>query len=272
MFGKGLNMGRPGSYLKTVDRALQVLLQFNDQRPVWSASELAQVLDLHRSIVYRILATLERRGFVTQTDRRGRFRLGLKLVELGNVVLASIDVRQVAHPIMARLVRETGESAFLTVVSGDESVCIDKIDSPQRIRVTLTIGGRHPLHAGASNKILLAYLPPDTINQFIAKGLEPITPNTITDPTQLREDLAMIRQQGWAYSVGELTPGVAAVAVPLWDSNGTVVAAVSIAGLASRFGEDRLPMLISMTRQAADDVSAQFLTWHETSATAEPRG
>ncbi len=246
--------------LKTVDRALQVLLQFDKEHPEWSASELAQVLDLHRSIVYRILTTLERRGFVTQADRRGRFRLGLKLVELGNVVLASIDVRQVAHSIMARLVRETGESAFLTVVSDDESVCIDKIDSPQRIRVTLTVGGRYPLHAGASNKILLAYLPPDTIDKLIAKGLEPITPNTITDPTQLKENLNMIRQQGWAYSTGELTPGVAAVAVPLWDGDGTVVAAVSIAGLASQLSEDKLPMLISMTRQAAGDVSAQFLT------------
>jgi len=271
MFGKGLNMGQSGSYLRTVDRALQVLLQFNDQHPERSTSELAQALGLHRSIVYRILATLERRGFVTQADRRGRFRLGLKLVELGNVVLASIDVRQVAHPIMARLVRETGESAFLTVVSSDESVCIDKIDSPQRIRVTLAIGGRYPLHAGASNKILLAYLPPDTINELVAKGLEHITPITITDPIQLQENLAMIRQQGWAYSVGELTPGVAAIAVPLWDSNGTVVAAVSIAGLASRFGEDRLPMLINKTRQAANDISGQFLAWHTTSATAGPQ-
>ena len=257
-------MGRSGPYLKTVDRALQVLLQFNDEHPEWSTSELAQVLDLHRSIVYRILTTLERRGFVTQAGSPGRFRLGLKLVELGNVVLASMDLRQIAHPIMARLVRETGESAFLTVVSGDESVCIDKIDRPQRIRVTLTIGGRDPRYAGASNKTLLAYLPPDTIDELMAKGLERITPNTITDPTQLKDNLARIRQQGWAYSVGELTPGVAAVAVPIWDSNGTVVAVLSIAGLGSEFDEDRLPMLVSMTCQAANDISAQFLTWHTT--------
>lgn len=264
-------MGGPGTYLRTVDRALQVLLQFDERHPEWSSSELAQALGLHRSIVYRILATLERRGFVTQTDHRGRFRLGLKLVELGNVVLAGMDPRQVAHPIMARLVQETGESAFLTVISGDESVCVDKIDSPQRIRVTLTVGGRYPLHAGASNKILLAYLPQETIDELIARGLEPITPNTITDAERLREDLATIRKQGWAHSVGELTPGVAAIAVPLRDSNGAVVAALSIAGLASGFSEDRLPTLISMTRQAAEEISAQLLTWHTTSAVAEPR-
>ena len=262
-------MRRSGSYLKTVDRALQVLLQFNEKHPEWSTGELAQTLGLHRSIVYRILATLEHRGFVTQTGHRRRFRLGLKLVQLGNVVLAGIDLRQAAYPIMTRLVRETGESAFLTVVSGDESVCVDKIDSPQQIRVTLTIGGRYPLHAGASNKVLLAYLPPVTIDGLVAKGLDPITPNTITDPTRLKENLAMIRKQGWVHSIGELTPSVAAVAVPLWNSNGSVIAALSIAGLASRFSEDKLPMLIGKTCQAAEEISAQLLAWHRTSATAE---
>lgn len=263
-------MAHSGPYLKTVDRALQVLLQFNDAHPEWSTGELAEVLGLHRSIVYRLLATLERRGFLTQADQRGRFRLGLRLVELGNVVLANLDLRQVARPSMARLVRETGESAFLTVVSGDESVCVDKIESSQAIRVTLTIGGRYPLHAGASNKILLAHLPLETIDELIAKGLEAITPHTITDPVGLKEDLANIRQQGWAYSVGELTPGVAAVAVPLWDSNGSLVAALSIAGLASQFSEDRLPLLISKTRQTAEEISARLLAWHGTSTAEQP--
>jgi DNA-binding IclR family transcriptional regulator len=264
-------MAQPNAYLKTVDRALQVLLQFDEGHPEWSSSELAQSLGLHRSIVYRILSTLERRGFVTQNDQRGRFRLGLKLVELGNVVLTGIDLRQVAHPTMARLVKETSESTFLTVVSGDESVCIDKIDSPQHVRVTLTIGGRYPLYAGASNKILLAHLPSDTVEDLIARGLESITPQTITDVTQLKHNLAAIRQEGWAFTVGELTPGVAALAVPLLNSNDALVAALSIAGLASRFDEDRLPALINATRQAAEEISTQLLAWHVPLVTDDPQ-
>lgn len=264
-------MAQPNAYLKTVDRALQVLLQFDQEHPEWSSSELAQSLGLHRSIVYRILTTLERRGFVTQVGRRGRFRLGSRLVELGNVVLAGIDLRQIAHPIIARLVRETGETAFLTVVSGDESICIDKVDSPQQVRVTLTIGGRYPLYAGASNKILLAYLPAQVVDDLIAGGLEPITPHTITDSSQLKENLATIRELGWAYTVGELTPGVAAIAVPLSNSNDTLVAALSIAGLASRFGEDRLPALINTTRQAANEISTQLLAWHVPLVTDDPQ-
>ncbi len=265
-------MAQSNAYLKTVDRALQVLLLFDQTHPEWSSGELAQVLGLHRSIVYRILTTLQRRGFVTQDRYRGRFRLGLKLVELGNVVLAGIDLRDVAHPVMVRLVEETGESTFLTVISGDESVCIDKVDCPHQVRVTLTIGGRYPLHAGASNRILLAYLPADTVDDLIARGLEPITPHTITDPTQLKDNLATIREQGWAYTLGELTPGVAAVAVPLLDSNGTLVAALSIAGPVSRFSEEKLAMLRSATEQAEDDISGQILAWHTAPENAELSG
>jgi DNA-binding IclR family transcriptional regulator len=185
------------------------------------------------------------------------------VVELANAVLAGIDLRQVAHPFLIRLVSETGESAFLTVVSGDESVCIDRVESAQPVRVTLSIGGRYPLYAGASNKVLLAYLSPGVIDRIVAGGLEPITPRTITDPAAFKADLALIRQQGWAYSVGELTPEVAAIAVPLWDGNGRVVAALSIAGLASRFTEDRLPMLLGKVRQAAQEISTQLVAWRE---------
>ena len=254
---------KSGASLKTVNRALDVLLLFNEEHPEWGVAELSQALGLHRSIVYRILCTLEQRGVVTRSHTGGRYRLGLKLVELANVVLANMDLHQVAHPVMERLVRETGESAFLTAVSEDESVCIHRIESSQRVRVTLTIGGRYPLYAGASDKLLLAYLPPKKIDEVIARGLKQLTPDTITGPDRLREDLAKIRRQGWAFSVGELTPGVAAVAAPLRDSNGDMVAALSIGGLASCFSENRLQTLIETTCQAAEEVSHQLMTWHK---------
>ena len=255
-------MRQSGPYLKTVDRALQVLLLFDRERPEWSSSELAQALGLHRSIVYRILRSLEQRGFVTQTDRHGRYALGLKLVELGNVVLEGMDLQKVARPVMTRLVEETGESAFLTVLSGDEGVCVEKVDSRKAIRAMTSVGTHSPLHAGASGKVLLAHLSPDRVHEVIAKGLQAVTPRTVTDPDQLRRDLEKIRQQGWAYSVGELTPEVAAISVPLWDSGGAMLGVLSTAGPASRFHQDRVPDLISLTCQAGEDISAQLLTWH----------
>jgi DNA-binding IclR family transcriptional regulator len=257
------------THLKTVDRALQVLLQFSKEHPEWSSSELAQALGLHRSIVYRILKTLERRGFVTQTDRRGRFSLGLKLIELGNVVLSTTNLLQIADPIMARLVKETDESVMLSVVSGNESVCIGKKDSPKPVRATMSIGDRSPLYAGATAKALLAHLGADRIDELVAAGLKRITRHTITDAAKLEEDLAEIRRQGWAFSVGEFTPDVAAIAVPLRDSNGTVVASLTTTGLASRFTRGRLPILIDATCRAGEDISAQLVVWHKPQVNAE---
>jgi DNA-binding IclR family transcriptional regulator len=263
-------MDQSGAYLKTVDRALQVLLQFDKEYPEWSSSELAQALGMHRSIVYRILKSLERRGFVVQTGRHGRFSLGLKLVELGSVVLDGLDLGQVARPIMSRLVKETGESAFLLVVGSDQSVCVLKVDTPSALRAMTNVGDHSPLHAGASSKALLAFLDSQRREALIARGLERITPRTITDPEQMRADLAQIRQQGWSYTVGELTPDVAAIAVPIWDSNAVLQAAVSIAGPASRFSQDRVQGLIDLTRRAGEDISARLVVWHRSPETAGP--
>jgi len=233
---------------------------FDQSHPELGISEVAKALGIHRSIAYRLLVTLQRRGFLTRSEKSGRFRLGIKIVELANIVLANIDLRRIAHPLLVRLAQEAEESAFLTVVDNNESVCLDVVESRLPVRVTLTIGGRYPLYAGASNKVLLAYQPPEKVEAIIAQGLQPITPHTITDPERLRQDLAAIRQQGWAYSVGELTPEVAAIAVPIKDSNDGLVAALSIAGLASRFTEDRIPRLLELTRRAVADISAQLAT------------
>lgn len=259
-------------YLKTVDRALEVLLHFDEEHPEWSSSDLADAIGQHRSVVYRSLVTLERRGFVTRVDGGSRFRLGSKLVELGNTVLSGIDLRQIAHPVMAQLVKEVDESVFLTAVSGDESVCIDRIESSQHVRVTLDIGGRYPLHAGASNKLLLAYLPPETREELIARGLRAHTADTITHSDELEENLATIRERGWASSVGELTPNVAAIAVPVRNSAGEVVAALSIAGLASRFTDERFGFLLDATRRAAGTISDQLLAWQAPPSSARRDG
>lgn len=263
-------MSQSGAYLKTVDRALQVLLQFDKEQPEWSGSELSAALGIHRSIVYRILKSLERRGFVVQTGRQGRFSLGLKLVELGSIVLDGLDLGQVARPVMRRLVKETGESAFLLVVSDDQSVCVLRVDSRKALRAMTNVGDRSPLHAGASSKVLLAYLDPEKREALIARGFERITPLTITNQEKLRADLAQIRKQGWAYTVGELTPYVAAIAAPLWDSSGELRGGLSIAGPASRFSEDRLQGLIDYTIRAGEEISAQLLVWQGSSETARP--
>ncbi len=249
------------SILKTLDRGLTVLLKFLD-KPEWTLSGLAQDLGLHKSIVFRLVTTLERRGFVVKGEDRV-YRLGLRVLELGNVAYKQIDLRRAAYPVLQKLVNETRESAFLTVVSGDEAVCIDKVDSPHNIKLTLEIGGRSPLYAGASNKILMAYLPGERIDEIVARGLQPITPQTITDPAELKGNLAEIRQQGWCFSCGEVTPSASAVAVPIRNGRGQVIAGLSVAGLDARFTKEKISGLVQALMKASEEISGQLLGWSE---------
>ncbi len=249
------------SHLKTLDRALQVLSLFSVEQPEWDYTCMAETLGLHKSIVYRILTTFERYGYVMRQPASGRFRLGFRFVELGNLVLSNIDLRTIAHPFMEDLVRAVRETAFLTVVSGHESVCIDRAESPHLLRLTMEIGGRYPLYAGASNRLLMAYLPEEEIEAIIAKGLKAYTPNTLVDPDALRASLAEIRRQGYALSSSELTPGMSALSVPLRNSNHEVVAALSLAGPSERFGDDRWPEMLTRLQATAEAISQRLLAW-----------
>lgn len=256
-------MAQSDPYLKTLDRALEMLLLFAKEKPEWSASDMAQALGLHRSIVYRMLKTLEQRGFLAKTERYGHFTLGLKMVELGNIALGAIDLRQIADPYMIQLAKETSETTILSIENDGDCVCIAKIESSTPIRTVLSIGERSPLYAGAAAKSLLAYLDAEKTDRILARGLNPVTPRTITDPTRLLEDLEKIRRQGWAYSVGELAPDLAAVAAPLRDGNGVVVATLTTTGLAFRFNAKSLPMLIDATCRAAKDITDQLDVWQK---------
>jgi len=247
--------------LKTLDRGLCILLKFLE-RSEWTISAMARELETHKSTIYRVFVTLERRGFVVR-DELNNYRLGLTLLELGNAAHKQIEFRKVVYPVLKDLVRETQESAFLTVVSGDESVCIETVDSPQSLKMTLDIGGRYPLHAGASNKILMAYLPSDRIESIIAAGLPPVTSKTIVDPDELRANLAEIREQGWCYSSGEVTQSAAAVAVPVVNGQGRLVGGLSVAGLHDRFTPKRVALYLQSLQAAADRIKSQLRSWND---------
>ena len=252
-------MSRSNSILETVERALRVLLLFSKDRPEWRSSELAQVLGVHRSVTIRILKTLKEGGFVYQARPYGRYSLGVKLVELGNISLNSMDLWQISYPFLKRLVRETEDSACLCVRHGDDAICVGKMESLRPTPDEINVGDRSPLYASAFGKTLLAYSNEDVLDELVARGLEPITPLTVTEPIQLRADIAQVRRRGWAYSVGESKPDVAAMAVPLWDKSGKVVASFGLFGPASRIDRKRLPYLLYVTRRMAEEMSSELV-------------
>lgn len=241
----------------SVQKALRLLQAFSMDRPQQSLVELAHATGLSVSTVHRLLATLEAEGFIERDSQNGHYRLAIKMFELGSIVLDGIELNVVGRPVLAKLATDTGDTTYLTVLSDDKALCIARIEGLHHSRSQwLTIGRHLPLHAGAASKVLLAHLPEDRVRQMLADNpLVPYTDKTITDLETFMSTLPQIRTQGYALSVEEVTVGIIAVAAPVLDYRGQVVAAITLSGAASRFGSDRLPMLIDKVREAGCQIS-----------------
>ena len=217
----------------TVHKTTAVLSAFSYEEPVLGVSELARRLGIGKSTVQRILATLAADGFVERTPD-DRYRLSIKLYELGQQVAASNELREQAHPVLERLRNESGETAHLAVLSGTDVVYLDRLESPHMLHLMTRIGRRRAAHATSSGKCLLAFGPPSALAAVLAGGLPRLGPRTITSPTLLRRTLTDVRRRGYAVSVEESAPGVVSVAAPIFDVTGACVAAMSVAGPISR--------------------------------------
>lgn len=244
--------------VQSVDRALVLLDLLANGTPSWGISELSRATGLSKAAVYRLTRTLERHGYAAQADDH-RYVLGTKPLELAGAVLSRFEVRQVARSTMFALAERTRESVVLTAPSRNGVICLDTVDGPQRLRASFQVGRVTPWHAGAAGKLHLAFLPEDRARRIVARGLPRFTERTITDPATLLRDLAQIRLQGYAFTVGEFDPGVAAVSAPIVDSRKEVVAGISIGGPAFRFADDRLPHLTQEVRRAAVEISKRML-------------
>jgi DNA-binding IclR family transcriptional regulator len=246
--------GRPS--LQLLERAFSILDLFTSERPEWTTTEAAHAAGVPVPTAYRILVALRARSFVAQDVATKRFRLGVGALELGERARALVDVRAAALPVLRRLCRESGETALLTAASDhhDHGVCLERVESRHPLRLSVHTGRLLPLHAGASQKVLLAYLPHEEIDRILAGPLERLCRATIVDADELRVDLARIRRVGWANSFEETDVGVWGLAVPILDAGGRLVAAVGLAGPSARMSRLRLREHLARLRSGAEDI------------------
>jgi len=212
-------------------RGLRILLTIADRGEV-RAEELSALLETPASTVYRYLRTLTEFGFVDRRD--GRYLLGPRLVIGSGTNVTSEQLIRAADPVLQFLVTETGETAVITRRIGLSAVCLHQAESRHSLRVALEPGAMLPLHAGAVSRVLLAYAPPEIVDDVIARGLESVTPQTPTEST-LREMLAEIQATGIARSEGELVSGSVGIAAPVFRHGG-IVGAVGVIGPKDRCG------------------------------------
>ncbi|GAA0502700.1 IclR family transcriptional regulator [Saccharopolyspora subtropica] len=249
-------MANPG-LLQTADRALLVLLSFTDQRPEWGVSELARELGWDKSVVQRLLATLAGRGFVLAVPETRRYRLGPTVSQLARVAERSGALSLLARPVLAKLARETGESAVLNVAHGASYRTVAAVDARGPLSYSAIVGHVMPGHAGCSGHALFAGQPVQEVRELF--GPEPLTrytPNTPTTYAELRQRWQAVRDTGLSVSTGEFDANVAAAAVPV-ELAGATVASMTLIGPADRV-TSRIDELTAPLRAAGADLAARL--------------
>lgn len=242
----------------TADKVLDVLLLFRESRSELTVDEVSDLIDTPRSTTYRYIRTLRNKGFLEKTSA-GVLRLGPRLIELGRIARSKLDISDVALPVMEEIARQTRETVLLTRLAGYNAVCLERIEGPQTIRITFELGQIRPLHAGASSKILLAFVDEDEWDTYISPPLERFTENTITAPDELKEQLRDIRHQGYCMSDSEVDAGARAVAVPILDTRDRLVAGLSTAGPAFRMDSGTIDRHVEILRAGAATIRTQLM-------------
>lgn len=242
-------------HVRAVDRAVRILCSLDADHPERTLSEIARTTDLPKSTAYRILLTLEESGFVQQTNDGERYRLGLRIASLGLTALRRISIRRQALPLMRQLVERFSETCALGILDEGSVLDIEVVQSDHVLTIASEVGRRLPLHSTASGKALLAFLPPSVVESVVERPLEARTEKTITSLDELHRELELVRQRGYAFDEEENELGVRAVAAPIFDRDGSVVAEISMPGPTSRLTLDRVPEIARAIVDAAKGVS-----------------
>ncbi|MEW6663355.1 MAG: IclR family transcriptional regulator [Bacillota bacterium] len=243
--------------IKSVAKALKIIDVLAEARGELALHEIANRLGLAKSTVHGLLSTLREFEYVEQSPFTGKYKLGLRLFELGSIVAQGWDVRSVTAPHIQKLVDELGETVHLVILDKGEVLYIDKRESRHSFRIVSQVGTRLPAHCTGVGKVLLANLSPGEVKKIVAsKGLPRFTKNTITNPKDLEVELARVRNQGYAIDNEEIMEGLRCVAAPIRNHSGKVCAAISVSGPLARLEGERLDLTIQLVTQTAAEISA----------------
>jgi DNA-binding IclR family transcriptional regulator len=249
---------RPRQSVQSVDRTLDLIEALAAAQGEISITHLAARTQLHVSTVHRLLSTLLRRGYVRQNRETARYYLGAKLALIAEGVPRYTDLRQVAHPILQQLTDAANETSNLVVLEDTAAVYIDQVQCKQVVRLFTSIGNRVPLHCTGAGKVLLAFQPQPQRDATIDRlDFHTYTPKTIVSRSGLIAALEAIRRSGYALDEEEYDANVRCVAVPVADSAGNVIAAISISAPSMRLDRSRSIELLPRLRRAAAEIAAQ---------------
>lgn len=250
---------RDGKYIKSIVKAANVINLLADKGTPMSLTAMSRELDISKSTLHGIVSTLVEVRFLAQDFETGYYRLGVRLFEIGSIISNQWNERKIAYPIIQQIVAEIGETVHMAVLDDFEVLYINKQESSDSIRIVTDIGVKQPAHCTGLGKALLSGMNRREL-QYVArkKGLKKYTDSTITELDALAEEMARIRDRGWAVDEQEYIDGLRCVAVPIYDHSGKIAAALSISGPVSRMRDEKFRQCIASLTKAAADISAQM--------------
>lgn len=242
---------------QSVDRAVTILKLLADDDAL-TVSEVAAHLDVHVSTASRLISGLRSHDLIEKSESNGNLRLGVGVLRLAGVMVSRLDLTTVSQPVIDRLAEEVGETTNVAILDDESAINVCQAQGPGGVALQNWVGQRTPLHSTSSGKVLLAYLPAARRHALLKGELERYTDLTRTTASDLEAELTTVRQRGWALAAEELEAGLNAVAAPIRDHTGVVIAALSAAGPAYRVSEDSLAETAAKVIAAAGEISHQL--------------
>ncbi|OPL08672.1 MAG: hypothetical protein AVO33_09660 [delta proteobacterium ML8_F1] len=248
------NFGR----VQSIERAVKVLNCFSDRNAELKLTEIAQYLDINKSTLHGIITTMKDAGLIDQNSENQKYRLGLKLAELGGLVLRNLDIRAVARPILMDLCDEEDETIHLGILEGKEIIYIDKVESNQSLRMFTTIGTRYHAYCTAIGKSILAFKSPEALENHLPENPVKHTAHTKNTREAILEELEKVREKGFALDLEENVIGLNCVGAPIFNHESKVEYSISISGPVDRMDMARLEMLSGKMKAAALEISRRI--------------
>ncbi|MBM7601984.1 DNA-binding IclR family transcriptional regulator [Virgibacillus halotolerans] len=247
---------------QSVIKAMKLLDLFTEGTPELTLKEISAKANMPKPTAYRLLSALESSNMLYKTkenEHDSRYRLGLKLLELGQIVSEQIELREIALPYMEQLAEEINEVIHLVIINQNEATYIEKVESTKALRLFTKIGKSVPLYMGSGPKLLLAHLSEEKQEAVLsADNLQSFHNHPPVDKDKLKKELAMIRQAGYAYSIGEQDADTTGISYPLYDYRDQMIAALTVSGLSSYYEGEGLERIKRSTAQTAQRISEEL--------------
>lgn len=244
--------------VRTVERALDILLCFSKETPELTMTQIAERVGIHKSTVHRLLATLEIKRFLERDLLTGLYHPGIRLFQLAYLTLEHNDLRRLAAPFLRNLSGQYRENVNLSILDDTDVVYLEVIESPQRVKLAATSGQRLPAFCTASGKAIFAFMDREIVQRILNKGMPEYTRHTIQGLDAYLQDIRQARELGFAMSEQEFEDGINAVAAPILDNNGQPIASISVAGPSFRLSRERMIEIGPVIQSTASDIAARI--------------